>query len=166
MDMLDDVFVGSLPGPLSYVFDEISPNVGHITPLPPSIYPGMYLCGHFNFELYLLNDVEKYPEFGQDYHDIVPKDEYGDKYFNCYGVCDSPQQFTDLFASKLNSDSRKFVVAFTHIEKDESNKYKGGGWRWHKWGPYVGTGTPTCEYLDDEEKFDDGVYVYRIYEIK
>mgnify|MGYP000984510367 FL=1 len=49
------------------------------------------------------------------------------------------------------------------MPKNPDNKGKGGGWRWHKWGEYLGNGTPTCEHLDDEDEFNDGVYVYHMY---
>ena len=83
---------------------------------------------------------------------------------NCYGVCDTPQQFMEDYGKVLKDDERTFIVTFCKIEKDPENKGKGGGWRWHKWGPYVGHGIPTTEYLDDEESFDAGVYVYHIYQ--
>lgn len=82
-----------------------------------------------------------------------------------YGVCDTPQQFITKYNDQLESDDRKFVVGFAHISKDPSNAGKGGGWRWHKWGEYVGEGDPQCEYLDDEEGFENGVYVYTIINI-
>jgi len=85
--------------------------------------------------------------------------------FNNYGVCDSPEQFAEDFKELIESDPRPMVVMFTHVAKDVSNKGLGGGWRWHKWGPYVGKGTPTREYLDDEEGFNDGVYVYTVYDV-
>jgi hypothetical protein len=52
---------------------------------------------------------------------------------------------------------------FTHVPKEPENAGRGGGWRWHKWGPYIGKGEPTTEYLDDEDGFADGVYVYHFY---
>lgn len=39
-----------------------------------------------------------------------------------------------------------------------------GGWRWHKWGSYIGTYESKHEYLYDEDI--DMIYVYHIYEIK
>ncbi len=82
-----------------------------------------------------------------------------------YGVCDTPQQFMERFKALLEKDVRTFFVTFTHIYKEPGNAGKGGGWRWHKWGDYIGDGTPQCEYLDDEEGFEAGVYVYHIYQI-
>ena len=42
---------------------------------------------------------------------------------------------------------------------------KTGGWRWHKWGPYLGKHTPKCEYLD-EEKNIDYVLLWHLYPLK
>lgn len=39
------------------------------------------------------------------------------------------------------------------------------GWRWHKWGPYLGKHTPQCEYLN-EEKNIDYVLIWHLYPLK
>jgi hypothetical protein len=90
---------------------------------------------------------------------------FKDPYLGEFGICDTPQQFIDKYFKRLFYDNRILVVGFAHISKDTSNKGKGGGWRWHKWGEYVGEGNPQCEYLDDEEDFADGVYVYTIVDV-
>lgn len=82
-----------------------------------------------------------------------------------YGVCDSPEQFLKKFSAELIGDPRELCVFFTHVKKDEMNRGRGGGWRWHKWGEYVGEGKPEMEYLDDETGFEGGVYVYHIHDI-
>lgn len=123
------------------------------------IEEGVVEIGHFNLDHMIEgydNNVPFYmrwPEFGEEYGEL-----------NAYGVCDSPVQFLLRFKKALTEDKRTFVVSFTHIEKDPSNAGKGGGWRWHKWGPYIGEGKPTMEYLDDEEEFEQGVFVYHIYQ--
>jgi len=40
-----------------------------------------------------------------------------------------------------------------------------GGWRWHKWGEYIGTQNPQMEYIHDEPEIEK-VYVYHIYELE
>lgn len=91
----------------------------------------------------------------RDYDRAYPKLEG----FNCYGVIDTLAQFYQKFGKQLEEDDRKLVACFCHIEKGEGPD----GWRWHKWGPYYGDGIPTQEYLNDEEEFDGGVYVFRVY---
>jgi len=79
-----------------------------------------------------------------------------------YGVCDTPDQFLSRYRDVLQVDERTFFLTFTHVKKCPDNANRGGGWRWHKWGEYIGDGSPKNEYLDDEDGFDDGVYVYHI----
>jgi hypothetical protein len=114
---------------------------------------GVVKVGHFSLDLMIWGrnaptSENGYPGFGPDLH--------------CYGVCDSPEQFLTKFRERLQKDPRTLIVGFTHIRKHPENAGEGGGWRWHKWGPYIGEGKPTTEYLDDEEEFDDGVFVYHI----
>jgi hypothetical protein len=82
-----------------------------------------------------------------------------------YGVVDSLEQFHEKFGKAIDADTRPIAVTFCHIEKDVENAGNGGGWRWHKWGEYLGDGRPTTEYLDDEELFDNGVFVYHMYDV-
>jgi hypothetical protein len=82
------------------------------------------------------------------------------------GVCDSPEQLMELAGEAIQNDKRSLAVFFTYVSKDPFNRGMGGGWRWHKWGEYVGKGTPTTEYLDDEDEFENGVYVFSISEVK
>lgn len=111
---------------------------------------GLYISRTFNFELEIglgQRDMEaNYPKFG----DYDP---------NSYGVCDSPDQFMEKYGNVLRDDPRNLVVAFVSIRK--STQYPEGGWRWHKWGPYVGKQTPTCEYLYDEPLIKE-VFTYQI----
>lgn len=63
-------------------------------------------------------------------------------------VADSPKQFMDRFGSVLDALPQNLAVFCTIIQKAEEPE--SGGWRWHKWGEYVGDFTPTTEYLYDE----------------
>jgi hypothetical protein len=79
-----------------------------------------------------------------------------------FGVCDNPQQAFDYCLKELKDDDRNICIFATHIPKIVEEQ---GGWRWHKWGEYIGEGEPTTEYLSDEELFGDGVYVFSAYEV-
>jgi hypothetical protein len=104
---------------------------------------GVYEIGHFGSSNFL-SDYEDYPEL------IIDP----------YGVCDNFQQIIDQ-CPELLKDDRSFVITVTKIEgKDQDPS---GGWRWHKWGEYIGTHEPQCEYIYDEPEIE-AVYVYSIYE--
>ncbi len=125
------------------------------------IEPGMVAIGHFSPEhSYNVRDDWR----GE--HWLWKWDINADEYYSNYGVCDSPEQFkrTGLYKGIAESE-RSWCVFFTHVPKDVSNAGNGGGWRWHKWGPYIGEGEPTTEYLDDEPLFPGGVYTYHVYEL-
>lgn len=77
-----------------------------------------------------------------------------------YGVCDSVQQILDQ-APELQDPQREFIITVTRLKK--ADQPSSGGWRWHKWGEYIGTQTPTAEYLFAEPLIEE-VLVYHIYE--
>lgn len=78
-----------------------------------------------------------------------------------YGVCDNVEQI--LAHYDLSDPNRKFCIGVSPIfKKDQPER---GGWRWHKWGPYLGTHEPKCEYLYDEEGIEY-VLIYHIYELE
>lgn len=118
---------------------------------PVRLATGVFQITHFSGDMLLWgkNDLERSYDF-----------DVGDVPISC--VCDSVEQFLRKYESQLEADPRPFVVFMTHIPKDESNRGQGGGWRWHKWGEYVGEGNPSCEYLDDEDGFSDGVFVVSV----
>jgi len=106
---------------------------------------GIYQISHFGCTGYPSSDYDQYPEIGA---------------IHCYGVCDHYQQILDK-CPLLISSNRKFLITVTKIEK--SNEPIEGGWRWHKWGEYIGEQKPQCEYLVDEPLIKE-VFVYHIYE--
>lgn len=115
--------------------------------------PGLVEISHFSADQAFKvkdNEWDEHEKFGCDF----------------YGVADSPEQAFAHAEKHLGAREEKFCVFVTHIAKDPSNAGRGGGWRWHKWGPYIGTSNPTTEYLDDEAEFNDGVYVFHIYQLR
>jgi hypothetical protein len=83
---------------------------------------------------------------------------------NPYGVADNLDQVKKYLACFIDHPTRDFVIEVSEIKRDPTNAGQGGGWRWHKWGPYIGTFESKCEYLDDEEGID-GVLLFHIHEI-
>lgn len=122
-------------------------------PEASSIGAGLYNVHHFNFK-YMLPRGE-----WEDYADLS---RFGEDAC-AYGVCDSPEQFMAALGDRLAADPSQFVVSFTRVAKSEQSPE--GGWRWHKWGPYIGTQSPQCEYIHDEPAIKE-VYCYHVFERK
>lgn len=114
---------------------------------PVRLSQGVYEIKHFNFdhEIGLRGYDNKYPELTG---------------IGCYGVCDDWQQVVQQCAELQPERPGLYVMSVTPIRKSEQSS--SGGWRWHKWGAYIGTGEPTTEYLYDEPDFEL-VYVYSVY---
>lgn len=141
--LADDIHIGSDP-----ITDMIA-SVNGNGPGVVTLQPGFYQIGHFSMD-HLIGDrlVEEWPEI-----EGIP---------NSYGVCDTPTQFIRKYKKILAADKRRFIVSFTVVEK--KNQSESGGWRWHKWGPYIGTKKPQCEYLYDEPKIESAC-CYHILEV-
>jgi hypothetical protein len=119
--------------------------------------PGVYRTGHFGSShwptcSYREKRWNHYPEFEQ-----------GDEgpYRGCYGVCDNLQQVLDLYP-ELEAPDRKFLIQLTEVRRE--NQSPEGGWRWHKWGPYIGTFKSEHEYLYHEVGIE-AVLVFHLYEL-
>jgi hypothetical protein len=78
---------------------------------------------------------------------------------NSYGVADSIEQIKEYYKEEIEDAEKKYFIVLTPVFQEKENKGKGGGWRWHKWGEYIGKLDTRCEYLDDEEFGDDFKYV-------
>ena len=141
---------------------------------PEELAPGVYRAGFdFNFDHdlkaagYTLNE---YPfqdawrkvfalEPGTDEHDAAR--EAALRSPNDYGVADSWEQIVERWPD-LITDERRFVIGMTEVRRaDEPER---DGWRWHKWGEYIGTHAPTAEYLVDEDGIDS-VWAFHVYEV-
>ena len=118
--------------------------MGNTTPTL-EIQKGVYEITHFGASSFLRN------------YDHYPNTSVGS-----YGVCDNIDQLIEQ-CPELSDPNRQFVVTLTPVVK--ANQSEEGGWRWHKWGDYIGTQKPTCEYLYDEPEIDK-VYCFHIYEKK
>lgn len=89
-------------------------------------------------------------------------------YWIGYGVADNASQVIDYYKSLLDMygdymNNRKFVILLTPVFR--ASQPERGGWRWHKWGTYIGDFNPQCEYLYDEQGIDY-VYVFDIIEVE
>lgn len=112
------------------------------------ITTGMYYVCGFNFEVMFKEECERYPEL------------LG---INCYGICDNYEQLVNKLPKKILDEGRDFVISLTSIcRKDQPSR---DGFRFHKWGPYIGEQDIRSEYLYDNEHIDE-VFVFHIYELK
>jgi hypothetical protein len=107
--------------------------------------PGVYQIGHFGSSNFL-RGYEQYP----------------DTSVGSYGVCDSLENLLEK-CPELDAPGREFVVTLTPIRK--ADEPADGGWRWHKWGEYIGAQEPQCEYIHDEPVIES-VFCFHIYERK
>lgn len=125
---------------------------------PVRLSQGVYEISHFSFGYEIgLGSADTDNTYPLLHHTGGP-----DEYLGCYGVCDNWQQVVQQCAELQPGHSGLYAMSVTPIRKSEQPPE--GGWRWHKWGAYIGTGKPTREYLYNEPRFEV-VYVYHIYEI-
>lgn len=76
-----------------------------------------------------------------------------------YGVCDNVEQVKNHLGAFLTNDT-PVLVTLTPMRK--ADQPESDGWRWHKWGSYIGVQSPQCEYLADEPEIET-VYVFHIH---
>jgi len=113
------------------------------------IETGIYLVPHHNFGNDIANKKNDYFTFGD--YELSP-----------YGVCDTIEQFKQKYAYWLEAPNLNFCISFCKVVKSEQPEWD--GWRWHKWGEYIGEYEITCEYLFDEP-IVESVYCYHVYEL-
>lgn len=77
-----------------------------------------------------------------------------------YGVADNIEQVLERYKAVIDSPTTKIIITAAPICKDEQPS--DGGWRWHKWGEYIGTQEPQCEYLYDEPSIDEVIIFHVI----
>lgn len=105
---------------------------------------GFYRISHWNFDSEVA--APKLEDYTEDW--TAKARDLDSVGLECeYGVCDSPEQFIERFGPAMEASPRRWVVSFCVIQKADEEPH---GWRWHKWGPYIGTADPQCEYLYDE----------------
>lgn len=103
-------------------------------------------------------------EFKNEYWNV----DINGNFINSYGVADNLEQIKNYYKNQIEDEVDKYVIIISYIYQEPKNKGKGGGWRWHKWGPYIGNLNPQCEYLDDEdfgEDFKGYVIIFHCYKV-
>ena len=78
-----------------------------------------------------------------------------------YGVCDNYQQVLDKYPEIVDSKDY-YVISLARVrKKDQPSR---NGWRWEKWGSYIGTQKSKAYYLYDEPEIDE-VFCFHILKV-
>lgn len=118
---------------------------------------GIYVCGlNDDYKLEGVTNYKKVKNFNSPI------------YWCEYGVADNASQVLDYYEHLLTQygdymNNRKFIITMTPIFREDEPE--DGGWRWHKWGQYIGEFEHKCEYLYDEQGIDY-VWVFTILEVE
>jgi len=124
-----------------------------------TIEPGIYHSGgNFDHNIAQFTDYQEirecsYGVFDENWNLITHEDfnkgafKKAKKIQTPYGVADNVEQIKKFFKTAIKSKDKLFVISYFELNKKEETK---GGWRWHKWGEYIGVQKPQCEYLVDE----------------
>lgn len=83
-----------------------------------------------------------------------------------YGVADNYKQIFERdnrIKEYIEDPNNQYIIQLNWISKYSQPEH--GGWRWHKWGTYIGDFEPKCEYLYDECDIN-GVFVYNICKVE
>ena len=125
--------------------------------LGPIAFKGVYVC-HLNSN----HTIELLTEYRESRNYDSPI------YWSNYGVADNASQVLDYYDELYKKheeymQDKDFVILMTPIFR--KSEPESGGWRWHKWGRYIGKFEPKCEYIYDEEGIDF-VYCFKIVEVE
>ncbi len=101
------------------------------------------------------------------FDDLMFGDSDRSMYRSQYGVADNLKQVIKYLRPWVAHPERRFFITLSPIFQEK--EYPNEGWRWHKWGPYVGRLKNRREYLNDEDfgpDFQGYVIVFHLYELK
>lgn len=113
-----------------------------LIPDTPHDFTGIYVCEDYN-DYYFINHLTDYN---------------CQEHFYIYGIADNASQILEAYPD-IPDD---YIILMTPMfsKKDEPCS----GWRWHKWGRYLGVQERSCEYLNDEPN-TDMIYCFSIRQI-
>ena len=110
------------------------------------VEPGVYISTFpFNFYHNLAQFLDVAKEYDNRWNCCVDPNK------STYGVADNVEQIKAFYKEEVEHPENRYVIGLSYVFQEKSNAGKGGGWRWHKWGPYIGELKPEYEYLDDED---------------
>ena len=118
---------------------------------PIKVEDGIFISPSFSMGNTIANKKDSDFDFGND------------EYLSAGGFCDTIEQVKTKFKQWFEDPLLNFCVAFTKVSK--STQPEDGGWRWSKWGPYIGEKNPQFEYIYDEDDDIQEVFCYQIYHL-
>lgn len=75
------------------------------------------------------------------------------KFWSRYGLCDNPEQVLKKYKnSHYMKNEEPYCILFTPLYREDEPET--GGFRYHKWGSYIGKQKPQHEYLYDDKHID------------
>lgn len=120
---------------------------------PETLGEGYALIAHWNPAFCIAEIAAAEVRGRDDFEFAYPKVQMPDgEYIPRYGVCDSVEQFDALYGDTLRAHEHSFIVTFVEVLREDQPSW--GGWRYHKWGEYVGTQEPQSEYLYHDKHID------------
>lgn len=129
--------------------DVIGPEDEHLfyTKETATDFRGFYLDAELNLEWCNEYEVDREREYARDFKH--PEGHWD--YVHTYGVADNIAQI-QAFVQEQEAKGYDFGKCVINI-RPILRKYEPaqGGWRWHKWGSYIGNFKHRCEYIHDEE---------------
>lgn len=134
------------------------------------VQPGVYQTSSLNFDNSFDCYIDKNSEHvwgiysnGSVIRTFEDMKEGGHEYLGTYGVADNIEQVLERYSESINNSKDEFIISYCTLKK--KHEPEEGGWRWHKWGAYIGTQNPQCEYLYDEPEIEE-VIIFHVHCLK
>lgn len=126
----------------------------------PTQYTGVYMCGadKYAIDSWCKQKVVYHTKGFRHILENIPRTDihtYMDVDSNAwtYGVADNLEQIVQFYKDDRDKYFKgNHVILVFEVHRDTTSPCR--GWRWHKWGEYIGTKKPRCEYLNDEPDID------------
>ena len=80
-----------------------------------------------------------------------------------YGVADSLENIKEVKKIFFDTPDRKFILSVSQIRREDQPERD--GWRWEKWGPYIGTRKSQADYLYHEPEIES-VLIFHFSEVE
>jgi hypothetical protein len=130
-------------------------------PLSPGVYESVGIDDHnfmndvfgaeaWSFETFKSKGITEFHDM-MHYQGVLPD----------YGVADSWQQVLMKKPEYIQCED-KYVLFVSEVRREHQSPK--GGWRYHKWGEYIGEQGPQHEYLYDDTHIDS-VMLYHFFRI-